>query len=146
MFFVLFILAVLGALAGGLAVMWESEIRTRTSDRDGLIAFYLAQAGIERAKIRTLSGVGSSWMETDLSDLDVGGDSYLFRYDISGTDIGSGNYMLQGIGRVLNLAGTQEFARREIQVIVNGITDAPPPDGLDDDMTGSPQAWSWREI
>ena len=79
--FVLFILAVFGALAGGIAVMWESEIRTRSSDRNSLIAFYLAQAGVERAKRAVLNNVSFSgnaplWY----NDMDLAADNYIFQY------------------------------------------------------------------
>ena len=40
-----------GILAGGLAVMWQADIRISSLEKDSLTAFYLAQAGIERAKI-----------------------------------------------------------------------------------------------
>lgn len=146
MFFALFILAVFGALSAGLAVMWESEMRTRASDRDGLTAFYLAQAGIERAKRAALSccWAAGTYNTTGQSGLDVAGDNYQFLYDMSITNGGGTTRTLIGTGRVLDLAGN-ELAHREIQMSAGGISDAAPADGLDDDMAGSPQAWSWRE-
>ncbi|TAN62306.1 hypothetical protein EPN16_01895 [bacterium] len=147
MLFALFILAVFGALSAGLAAMWESEMRTRASDRDSLIALYLTQAGIERAKMLVLSGYWAPGTYTIASQngLDVAGDNYQFLYDIGITNSGGTARTLIGTGRVLDLSGN-ELARREIQITVNGISDILPLDGLDDNMSGSPQAWSWREI
>ena len=107
MFFTLFILAVFGALAGGLAVMWESEIRTRSSDQDSLNAFYLAQAGIERAK---KSGVSSPWIV-------FGAGRY--QCSVIGTNLSS-------IGQVRDASGNI-LAERRIAVTVNaGFTSQNP--------------------
>lgn len=147
MFFALFIVAVFGTLSAGLAVMWESEIRTRSSDRDSLTAFYLAQAGIERAKILVLSGYWTpgNYNIVNQNSLDVAGDNYQFLYDITIANSGGTSRTLIGTGKVLDLSGN-ELAHREIQMTVGGISDTLPLDGLDDNMTGSLQAWSWREI
>lgn len=147
MFFVLFILAVLSVLSAGLAVMWQSEMRTRASDRDGLIAFYLAQAGIERAKMEilnnvTFSGNAPGWY----TDLDVVGDNYTFNYNCSLT-IPPGfpnRRTIIGRGEILDTAGNL-LAHREIQVTVDGIIDG-DSDGADDNGLATLQAWSWREI
>ncbi len=49
--FVLFLLMIIGIFSGTLTVLWHSEINTRSLERDGLFSFYMAQAGVERAKI-----------------------------------------------------------------------------------------------
>ncbi len=122
MFFVLFILAVFGALSGTLAVMWESEIRTRTSDRNGLAACYLAQAGIEEAKIWARNNPGlditSGW-----TALGTGG----YRYVVIGAtrDFSCVGQTLDGAGNVI--------AERQISAQVNAAYTAQV-------------SWSWREL
>lgn len=146
LFFALFLLAIFGALSGTLAVMWETQTRVRALDRDGSFALYLAQAGIEQAKIMVLSGYWTTgtYNITDQNDLDIAGDNYQFLYDVRITNGGGATRTLRGTGRVLDLAGN-ELAHREVQMVASGISDAAPPIGQDDDMTGSPQTWSWRE-
>lgn len=146
LFFALFLLAIFGALSGTLAVMWETQNRVRALDRDGSFALYLAQAGIERAKIMVLSGYWTvgTYNITDQNDLDIAGDNYQFLYDVRITNGGGATRTLRGTGRVLDLAGN-ELSHREVQMVAIGISDVAPPIGQDDDMAGSPVAWSWRE-
>ena len=121
MLFALFILAVFGALSAGLAVMWESEMRTRASDRDGLIAFYLAQAGAEEAKIWARNNPGaditSAWTT-------LGGGRY--RYAVVGATIN-----LSSTGQALD-ASNSVIAERQIAAQVNAAYTAQ-------------SGWSWRE-
>lgn len=148
MFFALFILAVFGALSAGLAVMWESEIRTRASDRDGLIAFYLAQAGMERAKREILNAVGfpgnaPGWY----ADLDVAGDNYSFNFNCSAIIPGGfpNRRTITARGEVLDAAGNM-LAHREIEATLDGVIDGIDPGTADDDGLASLAAWGWREI
>lgn len=156
--FVLFLILILGIITAALATMWEADMRTRVKEDEGLKAFYLAQAGVERGKIEVLygywpTGTPTVYNITNQNDLDLAGDEYQFLYDIVITTPASGTTRtIVGIGRVLNLSGN-EIARREIQVIVDGVRDlvdngtgAPPPDGIDDDTTGNQAGWSWQEI
>ena len=147
MVFVLFIIGVVSVISGALTIMWESEMRTRSSEREGLTAFYLAQAAIERGKILALYNywLAGSYNVLNNNELDDPFDAYQFFYDIIITNSGGTSRTIQGIGRVLNSGGT-EIARREIQVTVTGIVDAVSPTFQDDDLTGGVSAWSWQEI
>lgn len=105
MILVLFILALIGALAGGLAVMWESEIRTRALDRDGLIAFYLARAGLEHAKIYAIANPGV--FSHNSTDISFGGGRYNFtsqQCDFAGRRcLNSTGWVLDGSGNTIAL-------------------------------------------
>jgi hypothetical protein len=144
--FVIFLLALAGILAPAVAAIWGNEMRLRSLEARGLSAFYLAQAGIERAKIMVLSGywTAGDYNITNQNDLDVAGDNYQFLYDMKITNSGAAARTLKGTGRVLDLAGNN-LAHREIQMVVDGISDTSPVDGFDDDMTGSAVTWSWQE-
>jgi len=48
---VFFIFIVIGIVTGSLVVMWKAEVNSRVLERDSLAAFYLAQAGLEMAKM-----------------------------------------------------------------------------------------------
>ncbi|MGE5308829.1 MAG: hypothetical protein ACM3OC_07085 [Deltaproteobacteria bacterium] len=48
--YVLILLLLSAALGGALSAMWNVEIVKRSAQRDGVLAYYLAQAGIEKAK------------------------------------------------------------------------------------------------
>lgn len=48
--FVIFLILILAILAGGLGLMWESGLFTHSLVKGDLKCFYVAQAGIERAK------------------------------------------------------------------------------------------------
>lgn len=145
--FVLFVLAVLGVLSAAAAIMWQAELRQRALEREGLIAFYLAQAAVEQAKIAALYGYWApgTYSIPDQNSLDAPGDNYQLFYDISIINPGGAVRTVTGTGRVLDLAGN-EIARRQIQAVVTGISDAAPPIGEDDDLTGALQPWSWRQI
>ncbi len=153
MVFVLFITGVIAVISGALTIMWESEMKTRSSEREGLIAFYLAQAAVERGKILVLCDVGfvGSPNNNAVPQLYTSAGAYQFFYDIiitnpspSSPPLGPASRRIEGIGRVLNSAG-MEIARREIQVDVTGIVDSVPPVLQDDDLTGSVVAGSWQE-
>lgn len=55
--------SIVGILAGALGIMWRSEFRIRSFEEDSLAAFYLAETGVERAKVR----LANNW--DDLSDI-----------------------------------------------------------------------------
>lgn len=75
LFFALFLLAIFGGLSGTLAVMWETQNRVRALDRDGSLALYLAQAGIEQAKLWARNNPGVS---TASAWIFLGGGRYSF--------------------------------------------------------------------
>lgn len=127
--FVFFLLVIVGILAGALANMWQAEIQTRTAERDGLIAFYLAQAGIERAKIEARNGVitAPNWSSAQT----LGDGRYYFYIE----NIGANQRLLRSIGQRLDSSGNV-IAERRIEVRVQGIG-APPE---------SQVSWSWQEI
>ena len=133
MIFILFVTAVFAILGSGLASMWESELRTRSSDRDGLIALYLAQAGIEEAKI---------WIRNN-----PGG---LFPFNSPWQNFGSGRYgytvnTLGGVNRNIISAGqtldaaANPIAERQISLQITNI-ETPNIDTANDIQA----AWSWR--
>ena len=142
---VLFLLVLAGVLVAGLARMWQAEISMRSLERDGLIAFYLAQAGIERAKVEVLGDVGLSGNSAWHNDLDIMGDNYNFRYNFNVAILGTQRTLI-GTGEVLD-TNNNLLAHREITVTIDGIDDtnsASPPQ--DTDYSGTVVAWSWREI
>jgi type II secretory pathway pseudopilin PulG len=156
--FVFLLMMIVGILAAGVAITWQAKTQVQALQRQSLIAFYLAQAGIERGKIEVLYGYWSAgtYNINNQNDLDLAGDNYQFFYDIVIVNPmpggGGTTRRLTATGRVLDLAGN-EIACRQIQVDVSGIQDLvnngtglPPPDGIDDNLSGSIGAWTWREI
>ena len=126
MFFVLFIMAVLGALSGGLAVMLESEIRTRASDSDGIIALYLAQAGIERAKTWAQNNPGSNYPPGPIVWFNLGGGRYTFTV-VAGLPLSA----ISSVGQVRD-ASLNILAERQLNASINAAGTAQIP-------------WTWRE-
>ena len=121
LFFVLFLLAIFGALSGTLAVMWETQNRVRALDRDGSFALYLAQAGIEQAKIWARNNPGSSTTNTGIP---LGGGNYDF-------SVNGPTRNLSSVGRALDGSGNT-IAERQLSAQANaGYT--------------ALAAWSWRE-
>ena len=49
--FVFLLLTIVGILVFALTTMWQSAVKVTALERDGLEAFYLAQAGLERGRI-----------------------------------------------------------------------------------------------
>lgn len=127
--FALFLLTLSGILAGALAMLWGNEISIRSLNRESLAALYLAQAGIERAKIEARNGVitAPDWS----SEQPLGGGRYYFYIE----NIGANQRLLRSIGQRLSSSGNV-IAERRIEVGVQGIG-APPE---------SQVSWSWREI
>ncbi|MBU4305106.1 MAG: hypothetical protein KJ893_05760 [Candidatus Omnitrophica bacterium] len=145
--FVFFLLLVVGILSSGISVLWQADTGIRTQEQFGSIAFYLAQGAVERAKAEVLRGYWAAGTSTisDQNDLDIASDPQQYLYSIQIINSGGTTRTLTGTGRVLDLAGN-EIAYRQIRVIVDGIQDSALPAGEDDDLTGTNQAWTWREI
>ncbi len=122
LFFVLFLLAIFGALSGALAVMWETQTRVRALDRDGCIALYLAQAGIERAKTWAKNNPGSS---TSSVWITLGGGRYNFSVIGPTRNFSSVGQVQDGAGNII--------AERQLSAQANAGYTA---------LT----AWTWREI
>lgn len=132
--FVFFVFLLVTILAGVLATMWETETQIRGQVRDGLISFYLAQAGIERAKIWVRHNPGvtsytSSWFS-------LGGGRY--RFIVSGAGPNPNRRWLQGIGQVRD-STNRVIAEKRVTVVVEGIG---TPSTSDDRQ----RPWSWQEI
>jgi len=93
--FVFMLLLLLTFLAGGVAVMWESGLQSNALHKDSVSAFYLAQAGFDRAldEIAYNNGSESSHYEGNLSSgnytVDIvtagGGDKHITCTGRSGT-------------------------------------------------------------
>lgn len=133
--FVLFLLAVFGALSGALAVMWQAELQTRSSERDGLVAFYLAQAGIERAKTELANN--ESW--AGVGPVSLGAGTYTVTAAGIACPPGPYNTCMQ----ITSIGNVSSADRR---IVVSVSLDTPPldpPNTLGDEAVLD---WSWREI
>ena len=147
-------------LAGGLYSMWQSSIEIFSLERDSLQAFYLAQAAIERAKIATLYDFWSTGTHnrpiTGNATEDPDGDgffedlaiafvpNYRYQYNFRVVNPGGTQRQLTGRGRVLDGAD-RIVAVRSITLTIDGISDTAPADGVDDYLTGTVVARTWRE-
>ncbi|MCF7873824.1 MAG: hypothetical protein K9L84_03595 [Candidatus Omnitrophica bacterium] len=161
--FVLFLLVLIVVLVAGLFFIVKQETKRQKRQQYSLAAFYLAHAGLEKAKIDTLSNY---WMDgtyyfpgpnsTDWSDsLDQNlADSYdyQYKYILENPSGGSDDQReITAEGRIAK--GTNVLASKKIEVTLEGIRDDlpnnPPPnpdgDGVDDDQTGSVVSESWRQ-
>jgi len=126
--FSIFLLALAGMLASAVAGIWGNALRLRSLETRSLSAFYLAQAGIERAKIEAKSGaVTGGWSSAQT----LGGGRYSYYIE----DIGSNQRVLRSIGQCLDSSGNIA-AERRVEVRVQNITN--PPE--------SQIVWSWQEI
>jgi Tfp pilus assembly protein PilX len=133
--FVFFLLLIVGILAGALANMWEAEIKTRASGRDSLIAFYLAQAGVERAKIEL--AYDETW---------TGGGPYSFgggTYTVSVQNVACppGPY-----NTCREITSTGRIASAERRITCRVSLDRPPLDPPNTPGDEEMVPWSWREI
>lgn len=118
--FCVLLMVLAGILAPAAAGIWGNEMRLRSLEARGLIAFYLAQAGIEEAKIRAKNNLGdfaSLW-------IDLGGGRY--RYDV---DDGPGETILNSTGQALDASGNVIAERRITARVDSGQV-----------------LWSWQEI
>jgi hypothetical protein len=142
----LFLLFILGALSAGVAHTIQVESQIQQSWRMGMTAFYLAQAGVERAKIELLNNVNYA-TSTDFVDLDVAGDNYNFYYDCTIDAIGN-TRKVTGIGEVTDLtlprANAKVLAHREIEVTLEGVS-CMLPAVKDFDDTINKVDFSWKE-
>ena len=140
---VLFLLVLAGVLVAGLAGMWQAEISMRSLERDGLIAFYLAQAGIERAKVELENNW--DWGGMDTNNDDVADNSEKI-------SLGDGTYWCDIVSRdetgaptdrraTLKAHGWVRDAHRVIQVELEQIASGDPPT-----YNYSQVAGSWEEI
>lgn len=145
--FVFFLLLVVAILSSGIAMLWQADTGIRSQEQFGATALYLAQGALERAKAEVLRGYWTSGTSTisDQNDLDIASDAYQYLYSIQIVNAGGTLRTLTGTGRVLDQSGN-EMAYRQISVIVDGIEDTVLPAGEDDDLTGTNQPRTWREI
>lgn len=123
MLFVLLLMLIGVVLGSGISSMWNSMMSRRTAEKDGLIAFYCAQAGIERGK----------------AELGNGTAGWLWAGTPSAVGLGEGNYSVAiatpAFGqRDIISTGEVRHARRTITLRV-------------DNSTGSMNktAYSWAE-
>jgi type II secretory pathway pseudopilin PulG len=158
--FIILVLGVIGILAGSLAVMWQSEVRSRSLARQRMIAFYLAEAGLERAKIEVLRNVdtktcpggtgcpasafpGYRELDPDLTDNFT---HYYYFEILAGSN--AQQRILVGRGEITDANGVV-LSSKSVQVEVQGIIDNPPPaggDGVDDDGSASVVNDTWEEL
>lgn len=131
----LFLLLIVGILTGALAIMWKTEIWMRSLEKNGLIAFYLAQAGIERGKIEAANNPGLSGWRPCLDDNnsscwynDLSQGWYKFNIE----NMGGNLRRIQSKARTIGLSG-ETLAERQLEVIV-------------DIVNRIKQVWSWQEI
>ncbi len=136
---VLFLVLIIGILSAALSSMWQSEINTRTLGRDSLTAFYMAQSGLEEAKIWARRNPDSgSWpsLPYDSGWVNFTGGRYRFFVE----DSGGLNRRIYNRGQKLDSAGNVA-AERQISLDVSGIEN-PFLNPADDQQV----SFSWREI
>jgi len=124
----LFLLALAGIVAGILANLWQLEIRIGNTAGAGMVAFYAAEAGLERGKAcaeypGSICGPQNSWINFDSPNRQ-------YRFNVTG--IGGGNRRIRSAGRFLDNSG-KVLAQRQVTVDV--------------DTSGAPSQydWTWRE-
>ncbi|MFH1398045.1 MAG: hypothetical protein ABIH27_05815 [Candidatus Omnitrophota bacterium] len=106
LFLVFFLLMTVAVLGAALAVMLRSDMYTSYLGREGTAAFYLAQAGVERAKAELrYSGLGWGWTGP-ANEAFPGGGTYSVTVAPAG-----GNRIITAIGRFRK-------SERQIQVTV----------------------------
>ena len=132
--FVFFLLLLVGIIVGALGVMWQAEIQARSESKDSLIAFYIAQAGIERAKIEL--AYDEDWPVPGggpFGPITFGGGTYSGSVQDIVCPPGPYNTCreITSIGRIRN-------AQKSITVGV--CLDVPPPPGHEEELPGT-----WRE-
>ncbi|MFH1768626.1 MAG: hypothetical protein ABH858_05665 [Candidatus Omnitrophota bacterium] len=121
--FVFFLLLIVGILASNLAGIWQSEIESGGIEKYNLSAFYLAQAGIERAK--TAAVLGTLGSGGPYGGLTTG------VYSFSVQSLGGNMRFLQSTGQAYDPNGIVA-AEREVAATV-------------DISLPSQVLWSWRE-
>ena len=147
---VILLLAVLGIFVGALGTMWEAELKTRTLERDGMQALYLAQAGMERGKTWVSNNITANgcFPTPCVSPPSLPGWYYLptsvvnQRYRFVITDLGADLRLIESYGEVLDSNGNL-LASRALQVQIQGIGTGGGGDPKDNDAITS---GSWREF
>jgi Tfp pilus assembly protein PilX len=156
MILIIFLLAILTILTTGLHELWQANMPTYTAARYGMQAFYLAQAGIERAKLAALNTTANFTepLCADTTNQSCGYCYYImyenvtpfptcsqtnalpikYLYNFTVTNIGGTQRQLFGRGLVLDSANTT-LAARQINLTINLITNT----------TASVVADSWEE-
>ena len=137
--FVFFLLLIVGILTGALAVMWQAEIQARSESKDSLIAFYIAQTGIERVKIELaydedwpMPGGGS------FGPITFGGGTY--SGSVQDITCPPGPY---ATCKEITCTGS---IRNATKVITVGVSlDMPPSDPPDTPGDEEQLPWTWRE-
>lgn len=140
--FVFFLLILSGILVMGLQNMWQSEIQTRTQGREGLKAFYIAQAGVEYAKMRLANQ--ESWVGG--GPFSFGDGTFNVAVRIEPCPVGCGCSECRNIestGKVYDSQGAQ-IAERKISV--NITLDKNPNDPPDTPGDEQQLDWSWQEF
>lgn len=162
--FVIFIMLIAGTFGVLLSDMWSDEQGIRAGHRDSLVAFYLANAALEKGKIAILydvanvnniidtsvNGTEGHWPgptadDWEEAELDLAGDSRTFRFNFSVDDLAGPQIYITGRGEVLD-SNNNVIAHREIEVQVEGIEDIVAPVGTDDDLLATRVGTSWTEI
>ncbi|MCD6228539.1 MAG: hypothetical protein J7K17_03605 [Candidatus Omnitrophica bacterium] len=143
--FTVFMIALVAIIGIGLWNLWEPVLQIHSLHQENLIAFYLAQAGIERAKVEVLNNVNLSGTSSWFTDLDPDpSDSYQLRYRFRIQSGGADKRILRGDGQIFDTNRSQVIAFRQINVTVDGILDV-DGDGKDDDNKGGIVSDSWFE-
>lgn len=95
---VLFLLILVGMLISWSSPILRAEVNMRGLQRNGLYAFYLAQAGAEGAKIE----LRNNWNWTGLSNVPLGDGTY----DVTITNRGPNDRIILSSGKVRNTLRT----------------------------------------
>jgi len=137
--FVFFLLLLVGIIVGALAVMWQAEIQARSENRDSLIAFYIAQAGIERAKIEL--AYDEDWPVLGggpFGPITFGGGIYSGSVQDITCPPGPYNTCkeITSIGRIRNA---------DRRLVTDVSLDSPPADPPDTPGDEEEIPWTWRE-
>ena len=142
MILIVFLLALLTILTTGLHELWQANMPTYRGARYGMQVFYLAQAGIEQAKLAALNTTAnfSQPLCTDTTAQSCGYCYYImhenttavpacsvtnalpikYLYNFTVTNIGVTQRLLYGRGLVLDSANTT-LAARQINLTINLI-------------------------
>ena len=129
--FVFFILILSGILTMGLHNMWQSEVQSAIKEREGIKAFYIAQAGVEYTKMRLATQ--ETWLGGVVS---FGGGSVDISVRVIACPVGPYNAC-----REITSTGTIASADRRINLKVS--LGGPPVDIPGDE---SLIEWSWKEF
>jgi hypothetical protein len=143
MILIVFLLALLTILTTGLQELWQANMPTYAGARYGLQAFYLAQAGIERAKLAALNTTANFTeplcndtttqscgycyyiMHADPASFPACSETHAlpvkYLYNFTVTNIGGTRRLLTGRGLVRDRANTT-IAARHINLTIDLVT------------------------